>query len=101
MTDHETPTTGRDVPPTTKQQRYLRRLAMERGVTFVIPATRAQASREIQRLLRRRPESLADRRREAQAVHDDLATQRGNGARIQEHEVTGHGSTATWSQVQS
>jgi len=101
MTDRHTPTTGPDAPPTAKQQRYLRKLAVDCGVTFVIPATRAQASREIQRLLARRPDGIADRRREVRAVQDDLATQRGDSARVHDDEVTGYGSSATWKQVRS
>ncbi len=101
MTDHHRPTTGPDAPPTAKQQRYLRQLAIERGVTFTIPATRAQASQTIQQLLRRRPEPASDRRRETRAVRDDLATNRGDSARVRDSELTGYGSTATWKEVRS
>jgi hypothetical protein len=101
MTDHHRPTTGPDAPPTAKQQRYLRQLAMERGVTFTIPATRAQASRAIDQLRRRRPEPISDRRREIRAVQDELATSCGDSARVQDRELTGYGSTATWKEVRS
>lgn len=101
MTDHHQPTTGSDAPPTAKQQRYLRQLAMQRGVTFTIPATRAQASRAIDQLRRRRPEPISDRRREIRAVQDELATSRGDSARVQDRELTGYGSTATWKEVRS
>ena len=102
MTDHHTPTTGRDAPPTAKQQRYLRQLAIERGVTFVIPATRAQASREIQRLLRRRPEPIArppprSPSRAATTSRPTAATARASTI----DELTGYGSTATWKEVRS
>jgi hypothetical protein len=70
---------------------------MQRGVTFVVPKTRAEASRAIQALKRRRPEPAADRRREIRAVQDDMARGRGDDARvIEDREVTGYGSTATW-----
>ena len=53
MTDHHPPTTPAGLPPTARQQRYLRQLALQRGVTFVVPKTRAQASRAIDTLKRR------------------------------------------------
>ena len=37
-------------PPTAKQLAYLRALANRAGQTFIYPRTRAQASREIERL---------------------------------------------------
>ena len=98
MTDHHTPTSHpAGPPPTTRQQRYLRELAFRRGVTFVVPKTRAEASRAIDALKRRRPEPVADRRREIRAVQDDMAQGRGDSARILEGvETTGYGSSATW-----
>jgi hypothetical protein len=98
MTDHH-PQTSHPAgpPPTARQQRYLRQLAMQRGVSFVLPRTRAQASRLIDELKRRAPEPVADRRRESRAVQDDMARRRGDSARIREGvDTTGHGSTATW-----
>jgi hypothetical protein len=97
MTDHHPPTKPAGAPPTARQQRYLRQLAVQRGVTFVVPKTRAEASRAIDALKRRRPEPVADRRRELRAVQDDLARGRGDDARILEGlETTGYGSRATW-----
>ena len=94
MTDHHPPTGPR---PTDRQQRYLRQLALQRGVSFVPPATRFEASRLIEQLKRRRPDSVADRRREIRAVQDDMARRRGDAARIREGvETTGYGSSATW-----
>lgn len=101
MPDHH-PQTSRPggPPPTLRQQRYLRHLALERGISFTPPRTRAEASRLIDQLKRRRPESRADHRREVRAVQDDMATGRGDAARVREDaEVTGYGSTATWKQV--
>jgi hypothetical protein len=97
MTDHHPPTTSAGPPPTAGQQRYLRQLALQRGVSFVVPRTRAEASRAIDALERRRPEPVAERRREIRAIQDDLARGRGDAARVVEGvETTGYGSSATW-----
>jgi hypothetical protein len=100
MTDHHPQPAG--PPPTARQQRYLRRLAVERGVTFVVPTTRAEASRAIDALKRRPPEPVADRRREICAVQDDMARADGDGARVSEGvETVGWGSSATWKRGES
>jgi hypothetical protein len=97
MTDHHPPTTPAGQPPTARQQRYLRQLALQRGVSFVVPRTRAEASRAIDALKRRRPEPVADRRREIRSVQDDMARRRGDAAQVVEGiETTGYGSSATW-----
>jgi hypothetical protein len=97
MTDHHPPTKPADLPPTARQQRYLRQLALQRGVTFAVPKTRAQASRAIDTLKRRQPEPVNDRRREIRAVQDDMARNRGDNAKVLEGvETTGYGSSATW-----
>src|SRR5215211_2049439 len=88
-------------PPTPRQQRYLRRLALERGVSFVPPRTRFEASRLIDELKRRPPEPRSDRRREVRAVQDDLARDRGDAARVREFEISGYGSSATWKRGRS
>src|SRR5215207_8305591 len=94
MTDHHPHSAG---PPTARQQRYLRQLAMQRGISFVPPRTCVEASRLIDELRRRRPDSAADRRREIGAVQDDMARHRGDAARVIESvETTGYGSSATW-----
>lgn len=98
MTNHH-PQTSHPAgpPPTARQQRYLRQLAIQRGVTFVVPKTRAQASRMIDQLKRRAPEPAADRRREIRAVQDDMACRRGDAAQVRpEIELDGYGSSATW-----
>ena len=95
MTDHHPQSAG--PPPTARQQRYLRQLAMQRGVSFVPPRTCFEASRLIDQLKRRAPDPVADRRREIRAVQDDMARGRGDDARVVEGlETTGHGSNATW-----
>src|SRR5687768_10257423 len=97
MTDHHPhlhESVGR--PPTGRQQRYLRELALERGVSFTPPRTVSEASRLIDELKRRDPAPAADRRREVRAVRDDLARDFGDAARVRDDEVSGHGSSATW-----
>ena len=97
MTDHHPQTSHRGgAPPTPRQQRYLRQLALERGVSFVPPTTRFEASRLIDQLKRRPPEPRSDRRREIRGVQDDLARGRGDAARVRESEISGYGSSATW-----
>lgn len=83
--------------PTSRQLAYLRRLAEARGVTFVTPRTKAEASREIDRLLQRKPDSRIDRARETKAVRDAVHTEAGGAIRVHDDELEGHGSTAAWS----
>ena len=95
MTDHHPQPAG--PPPTARQQRYLRQLAMQRGISFVPPRSCFEASRLIDQLKRRAPDPAGDRRREIRAVQDDMARQRGDSARVIEGlETTGYGSRATW-----
>ena len=97
MTDHHRATPPpAGPPPTPKQQALLRRLAIERGMTFTPPRTRAQASGEIERLLKHHPDRRSDVRREIRTVQDDLASARGDAARVRESEIAGYGSSATW-----
>jgi hypothetical protein len=102
MTDHHPPTTSAGPPPTAGQQRYLRQLALARGVSFVVPKTRGEASRAIDALKRRKPDTTADRRREIREVQDDMARNRGDAARVIEGvETTGYSGSATWKRGQS
>jgi hypothetical protein len=98
MTDHHPHTTKpTGPPPTARQQRYLRELAMQRGVSFVPPRTCFEASRLIDQLKRRAPDPVADRRREIRAVQGDMARRHRDAARVIEGvETTGYGSSATW-----
>jgi hypothetical protein len=74
-----------------------RQLALQRGVSFGVPKTRAEASRAIDALKRRRPEPVADRRREIRAVQDDMARNRGDAAQvIHGRDTVRYGSSATW-----
>ena len=97
MSDHHR-ATGRPggPPPTAKQQSYLRRLAMERGITFTPPRTKAEASRLIAELKARPKSERGERRRELKAVRDDIARGPADAARVRDDELTGYGSTATW-----
>ena len=94
MTDHHPQPAG--PRPTPRQQRYLRQLAMQRGISFIPPRTCFEASRLIDQLKRRRPDRVAERRREIRAVQDDMARNRGDAARVIEGvETVGWGSSAT------
>jgi hypothetical protein len=81
--------------PTVKQMRLLRQLAIERGESFAMPTTKAEASEQIRRLKRRYRTPYADIRRERVQVSRDLA-ERGGTAAIQPGEVVGYGSSARW-----
>ncbi|HVY77345.1 MAG TPA: hypothetical protein VG898_02450 [Solirubrobacterales bacterium] len=83
-------------PPTPKQLRYLRDLAVSRGQSFAYPQTSAEASREIERLKKAKRTPAADRRRERRAVQRDMAEGRGDAAAVRADDVGGYGSGATW-----
>ena len=87
--------------PTARQQAYIRRLAIARGISFTPPRTMAEASRLIDQLKRRRPDSAADRRRELKQVRVDLDNNAGGATRVREHELEGYNASATWREVQS
>ena len=75
---------------------------MQRGISFTPPRTRFEASRLIDQFRRRRPDNVADRRREIRAVQDDMARNRGDTARVIESvETVGWGSHATWKRGES
>jgi hypothetical protein len=82
--------------PTSKQLSYLRALALRAGQTFTPPATRAAASREINRLRNTQPTSPQQRSDERRDIAQDLARGHGANAAVQPHETTGYGSTAHW-----
>ena len=82
--------------PTPKQLKYLRALAQRTGQTFAYPRTMEAASDEIDRLTGVKATPRTDRRRELREVQDDLATGRGDAARVRDDELSGYGSTATW-----
>jgi hypothetical protein len=81
--------------PTPRQLGLLRTLATERGQTFAIPHTRAQASREIARLMAHRPSTWSEATLDRRAVSRDL-TRTGDTAAPQSHEIVGYGASARW-----
>ncbi len=82
-----------DDRPTPRQQRYLRSLAQSTATSFTPPATRGEASSEIERLQGLGRSTAAERRVDRHAVQ---GTERGGAARVRDEEVTGYGSTAAW-----
>ena len=82
--------------PTTRQLNYLRSLATRTGQTFTYPKTRQQASEEIDRLKHTRPSSRSEVRIERKLIADQIAAGPIDAARVREHEISGHGSSATW-----
>ena len=85
-------------PPTAKQLAYLRTLAERTGRTFVTPRTNETASAEIRKLKSVEPDSRLERRIERQDVADAIVRGPVDGARVLPHEVSGWGSSASWSQ---
>lgn len=83
-------------PPTSKQQRLLRTLAIERGVSFTPPASCEQASAQIKSLLSMDRCHPGDRSRDVHAVRAGLASGAGQLAEIHDEEIGGFGSTAQW-----
>jgi len=81
--------------PTPKQLRYLKRLAERTGGTFAYPQTKAEASREIERLKGRPSSTRSDVVRELRAVSRELG-ERGGAAAVRPNEVSGYGSSARW-----
>jgi hypothetical protein len=84
------------LPATRKQLAYLRNLAQRAGQTFTTPRTRSQASVEIRRLQATRNTGFTfaelEAERAARELNDDLTCS------IKPFEVSGFGSSATWSQ---
>jgi hypothetical protein len=81
--------------PSEKQLRYLRSLAVSRGQTFVVPQTKDEASREIERLLGCRRSSHADRAAERFDARQ-IAERLGPATAVRRSEVEGYGSSARW-----
>src|SRR5436190_1345345 len=95
-----TPTGAAAVPkPTARQLAFLKDLAVQRGQSFAYPATAAEASREIKRLRRCRRTARADVAGERRLIADDMATRRGDDARVRDAEITGFGSNCRWSHL--
>jgi hypothetical protein len=101
MTTHRPAPAPSGPAPTAKQQAYIRKLALARGVSFTPPRTKREASQLIDELRRRRPDLRADQRRDTRAVQDEMQRGTRDAVRVQERELEGHGSSATWRQVRS
>jgi hypothetical protein len=82
-------------PPTKPQLDRLRRLADRKGQSFAYPATRAEASRELQRLAMAEKSTAAERALDRlDIVRDDHPMR--SAARIHDDEIEGWGSSARW-----
>jgi len=82
-------------PATHRQLDYIKQLAYSRGVSFIPPANRLQASRLIDQLKRRdRSPSyeVAADREQTSALHGEHAP----ASSPHEDEISGHGSHAHW-----
>ena len=82
-------------PPTKPQLRELRRLAERTGQSFAYPATRAEASKQLQRLAKAAKSTAAERaidRREIVREDHPLLS----AARAYDDEIEGYGSSARW-----
>ena len=82
--------------PTPKQLAYLRSLAEQTATTFAYPATKAQASVEIQRLKAIPRSRCGDAQRERRAVQRDIANRPDDATAIRDRDVRGYGSSARW-----
>lgn len=82
--------------PTAKQLRYLRDLAHLTATTFSPPKTKAQASREIDRLKSRPTSTGGERARERRQAAEDLRRGADDAVRHQPDETAGYGSSARW-----
>jgi hypothetical protein len=82
-------------PPTNPQLNELRRLAERAGQSFAYPATRADASKELQRLGKAEKSTAAERAIDRkEIVRDDHPMH--SAARIYDDEIEGYGSSARW-----
>ena len=84
-----------DSRPTGRQLRYLRRPAELTGTTFARPATRRQASEQIERLKQRSRSAGFERREDRQAVSRGLAQDQ-PASSVRDDEISGYGGNATW-----
>jgi len=82
--------------PTSRQLSYLRSLANRTGQTFTYPQTSRQANAEINRLKHARPSTRTERYVERKLIADQIQAGPSDAARVRDHEISGHGSSATW-----
>ena len=82
-------------PATHRQLTYLKQLAYSRGVSFIPPTNRVEASRLIDQLQQRERSVLfeiAADREQTSALHGEHAP----SCAVHEDEITGYGSHAHW-----
>ncbi len=82
-------------PATHRQLAYIKQLAYSRGVSFIPPATRLQASRLIDQLRNRRPSprfEITDDRDATTLRHGEHAP----ASTPRDDEISGYGSHAHW-----
>jgi hypothetical protein len=84
------------IKPTPKQLRYMRALAEQTGTTFTTPRSTGEASQQIKELEQRKRTPRSDVQRERRAVSRDMAICRGDAAQIRPDELSGYGSSASW-----
>jgi hypothetical protein len=84
-----------DAQPTPRQLRYLRQLAELTGTTFTPPATRRQASEEIDRLKQRARSPRLERRQDRDTVSRELAEPQ-PASSVRDDEIVGYGSECRW-----
>jgi Domain of unknown function (DUF4326) len=84
------------IKPTPKQLRYLRTLAERTGTTFTTPRSIGEASRMIEAMKQRKRTFRSDVQRERREVSQDITAHRGDAAQVRRDELSGYGSTATW-----
>lgn len=83
--------------PKPAQLRYLRILADRTGTSFTPPSTRAEASREIDRLKALPADSHDDVARDRLQVVADVQAGRGDAVRHRRGDTVGYGAEARWS----
>ncbi len=84
------------IKPTPRQLRYLRTLAERTGTTFTTPRSIGEASGLIEAMQQRKRTHRNDVQRERREVSQDMATRRGDAAQVSRDELSGYGSSATW-----
>lgn len=84
--------------PTSRQLSYLKSLANRTGQTFTYPHTAVEASAQINRLKHTRPSTRTERRVEGKLIADHIQAGPIDSARVRNDEISGHGSSATWTQ---
>jgi hypothetical protein len=81
--------------PTRPQLRYLRQLAEQTGTSFTPPATRRQATEEIERLKQRSRSARHERREDGQAVSRGLVEEQ-PASTLRPEEIDGYGGECRW-----